>query len=156
MRLLLFIGICLLSSCITAISDDNFAGKQNHTDPNIDFRIIKAETAIHNKRYVMQDLPSSYALQKLSDNTYLLKIILQRDFKSSIRPDAELQSYFYYDGVELIFFIDSNHNQQLDKHDAITSRYIIGKKRQQIHDVIFRSDYNYQVNMQLLFDKSKN
>jgi|GEM_PF-2568830 len=86
--------------------------------PNdVDFKVINARAIIGSRDYVL-DIRDKPIISKIAGNLYQLDLVMRRDSKVSLRGNERITTHFYYDGTELIFFGDKNHNYNFDRSES--------------------------------------
>jgi len=134
------LGGCVNFSSLPPISKDTSPAAVTVPSPkpgridiqpaHIDFRVVDAKAMIGKREYIF-DVRQRPDITALGENIYQMDLTLRRDSKHSLRADETITTHFYYDGMELIFFGDKNHNQRLDRKES-TARYLISHTRELI------------------------
>jgi len=94
----------------------------------VDFRVLDGRVRISGRDYVL-DRVSRPEITPLGGDVYRLAMTFRRDARSSLRGDEVIETTFFYDGVELIFFRDSNRNHRLDRRESGV-RHVIDHKQE--------------------------
>jgi len=126
-----------------------------HELARIDFRILSGHTRISRRDYMLASAPDPRPkIIPLGHQVYVLKMRFDRDSRSSLRGSRELETHFYYDGTELVFFYDDNFNNLFDRRDTHVWRYLIDHKGDPPREVEFESsDGFYKVTLMIVFDR---
>jgi len=105
----------------------NIREQREYQETPIDFRIRNARAIIeeYNLKFKKEDKEYKLAswasfspiIQPVWPNTYSMKLTFLRDSRSSNRNPREVELTFFYDGYELTFFWDKNHDGRIDNEN---------------------------------------
>jgi len=166
--LLSIIFLALLQAACTTINPSSSTPRPAHpTTPSesalqeetakIDFKIVSGVAHDRNHDPFLLSMVPDPLISALGNGMYRMGIAFLWDPRSGRRYNVPLLTSFYYDGDDIIFFNDGNHNHKIDRWEAserhdVSDKHKTGEIVLPISAEVIDNAPWYDLELRLVFD----